>query len=204
MLFVSSSRKNDWVLPKGGWENDEALEEGAIRECFEEAGVLGILGPQLREINYETRKAKKRRLEFEEKTKTTTSSTINIDKVPITNKRARKDDQTEKVKKTGTPTNQVQMIQDETGIKIRRPVQIKQAEETGSVASDSPLSHTHVRLKLFVLYVSDVKSSWPESGRKRKVVDIDEAIRMCESRPEFVAALKEVKERNLHHLPGRS
>ena len=117
MLFVSSSRKNDWVLPKGGWENDEALEEGAIHECFEEAGVLGILGPQLREINYETRKAKKRRLEFEEKTKTTTSSTVNIDKVPITNKRARKDDQMEKVKKTDTPTNQVQMIQDDTGIR---------------------------------------------------------------------------------------
>ena len=163
--------------------------------------MLGVLGPQLREINYETRKAKKRRLEFEEKTKTTTSSTVNIDKVPITNKRARKDDQMEKVKQTDTPTNQVQMIQDETGIKIRRPVQIKQAEKTSSVASDSPLSHTHVRLKLFVLYVSDVKSSWPESWRKRKVVDIDEAIRMCESRPEFVAALKEVKERNLHHLP---
>ena len=201
VLFVSSGRKSEWILPKGGWENDEALEEGAIRECFEEAGVLGVLGPQLREINYETRKAKKRRLEFEEKTKTTTSSTTDTDKVSNEDKGGLKDDQMEKVKKTDIPAAPVQVIPDHTSLRIRRPAQANQSEETSSVASDSSLSHTHVRLKLFVLYVSDVKSSWPESGRKRKVVDIDEAIRMCESRPEFVAALKEVKERNLHHLP---
>ena len=90
---------------------------------------------------------------------------------------------------------------DVTGTIIPKPKPQHHFDETSSVASDSSLSHTHVRLSMFVLYVSDVKSSWPESGRSRKVVDIDEAIRMCESRPEFAAALKEVKERNLHHLP---
>ena len=39
ILFVSSSRKPDWILPKGGWEMDEAMEESAIRETFEEAGM---------------------------------------------------------------------------------------------------------------------------------------------------------------------
>jgi hypothetical protein len=92
----------------------------------------------------------------------------------------------------------------EESITIRTPLttsKMPQMDETSSVASDSSVSHTHIRLSLFVLYVSEVKSTWPESGRSRKVVDIDEAIKMCESRPEFLAALKEVKERNLHHLP---
>ena len=63
ILFCSSSRKEAWILPKGGWESDETMEESALRETFEEAGVLGTLGPVLDEIEYETRKAKKRRLE---------------------------------------------------------------------------------------------------------------------------------------------
>ena len=63
---MSASRKAEWILPKGGWEKDEEMEESAIRECFEEAGVLGILGPKLNPVDYETRKAKKRRLEVQE------------------------------------------------------------------------------------------------------------------------------------------
>lgn len=39
MLIQSSSRKG-WVLPKGGWETDEATqEEAACREAWEEAGI---------------------------------------------------------------------------------------------------------------------------------------------------------------------
>lgn len=51
---------------KGGWEKDEVQEESALREAFEEAGVIGVLGPKLTEVQYETRKSKKRRLESEE------------------------------------------------------------------------------------------------------------------------------------------
>ena len=198
VLFVSASRKAEWIIPKGGWENDEALEEGAIRECFEEAGVLGVLGPRLKNIDYETRKAKKRRLEFEEKTK------VCADKVPVES--CSEGDGavcTERHQKPVACNEQSQILPDHVSTKKRGlpPPKPNQSDETSSVASDSSLSHTHVRLSLFVLYVSEVKDSWPESGRKRKVVDIDEAIRMCESRPEFLAALKEVKERNLHHLP---
>ena len=39
MLIQSSARKG-WVLPKGGWESDEATqEEAACREAWEEAGI---------------------------------------------------------------------------------------------------------------------------------------------------------------------
>jgi len=41
ILFVTAGRKSEWILPKGGWEKDEAIEESAIRETFEEAGVFG-------------------------------------------------------------------------------------------------------------------------------------------------------------------
>jgi len=177
VLFVSASRKPEWILPKGGWEKDEAIEESAIRECFEEAGVLGVLGPRLEDCDYETRKAKKRRLEFEEVEKKT------------------------KLQKKPDAAIATSHGSVEDTPRILKPTKISPTDETSSVASDASQSHTHIRLSLFVLYVSEVKSSWPESGRSRKVVDIDEAIKMCESRPEFLKALKEVKKRNLHHLP---
>ncbi|KAI9357424.1 NUDIX hydrolase domain-like protein [Pilaira anomala] len=43
-LVISSSKHQDvWVLPKGGWEDDETKEQAAERETYEEAGVRGTL-----------------------------------------------------------------------------------------------------------------------------------------------------------------
>jgi NUDIX domain len=39
LLISSSKHLNEWILPKGGWEQDETVEECAVREAEEEAGV---------------------------------------------------------------------------------------------------------------------------------------------------------------------
>ncbi|KAJ4850327.1 hypothetical protein Tsubulata_006734, partial [Turnera subulata] len=46
VLMISSPNREDLVFPKGGWENDETLNEAACREAMEEAGVRGILGEE--------------------------------------------------------------------------------------------------------------------------------------------------------------
>ncbi|CAJ1953174.1 unnamed protein product [Cylindrotheca closterium] len=230
ILFVSASRKPEWIIPKGGWEKDEKMEESAIRECFEEAGVLGVLGPRLKDFDYETRKAKKRRLEYEEcqkKLKTRvppSSSQIEAGNEPQIEAKRKSGSIAEVLVTTSSPTSsqieagnepqigakpksgstaELLVTTGEKSPKTPKPLKLQSSDEKSSVASDSMLSHTHIRLSLYVLYVSEVKSHWPESGRSRKVVDIGEAIKMCESRPEFLTALKEVKERNLHHLPEK-
>lgn len=41
VLLIQSTRRGGWVLPKGGWETDEATpEDAACREAWEEAGVI--------------------------------------------------------------------------------------------------------------------------------------------------------------------
>lgn len=181
ILLISASRKAEWILPKGGWELDEGIEESAIRECYEEAGVLGTLGPCLTEVEYETRKAKKRRLELEEVQRMAKIvRDAHIQSAPEgEGQSCEKTEQTNKA--TSAPSS-------------------KSSDETSSVSSESSSTYSHVRMTLFPLYVSEVKGDWPESGRFRKAVDIDEAIKLCESRPEFHKVLIEVKERNLHHL----
>ena len=39
VLLIQSTRRGGWVLPKGGWETDEAIQEAACREAWEEAGI---------------------------------------------------------------------------------------------------------------------------------------------------------------------
>ena len=41
VLLIQSTRRNGWVIPKGGWEMDEGTaQDAACREAWEEAGVL--------------------------------------------------------------------------------------------------------------------------------------------------------------------
>jgi len=56
---------------EGAWEMDEEIEESAIRETYEEGGVLGVLGPKLSEFQCKTKKAREKRLALGEQTKET-------------------------------------------------------------------------------------------------------------------------------------
>lgn len=221
ILFASASRKSEWILPKGGWEKDEEMEESAIRETFEEAGVLGILGPRLSEIEYETRKAKKRRLDFQEiqrKAKQIRDAHSSVSKAVPTpvvavasSKNGREKDKSPPQGVAQAPPAMsssplpVGRVDDKVLHRIRghaaKSMHHSSDCDTASVASESSTGYTHVKMTLIPLYVTEVRNEWPEQGRFRKAVDIDEAIRLTESRPEFQAALKEVKERNLHLLP---
>mmetsp|Transcript_37481 Transcript_37481/g.77752 ORF Transcript_37481/g.77752 Transcript_37481/m.77752 type:complete len:355 (-) Transcript_37481:1826-2890(-) len=195
IMFVSASRKPEWILPKGGWEKDEAMEESAIRECFEEAGVLGVLGPKLQEVEYETRKAKKRRLEQEEidrncKAKNETGSPSSENDSSL----------------EGHSSSTLAPLTDEAIARIRVEAKtsfIASGYQSEGKASTSSSTYSKVRMTLFPLYVSQVMEKWPEDGRFRKAVDIDEAIKMLDSRPELKEVLEEVKKRELHLLSER-
>lgn len=71
VLLIQSTRKGGWVLPKGGWENDEATaQDAAKREAWEEAGIictikydLGLI-PEKRKLNQLTTEAPKASYQF--------------------------------------------------------------------------------------------------------------------------------------------
>lgn len=43
VLMISTPKRSDLIFPKGGWEDDESIDEAACREAFEEAGVRGVI-----------------------------------------------------------------------------------------------------------------------------------------------------------------
>ncbi|KAJ6845342.1 nudix hydrolase 12, mitochondrial-like isoform X2 [Iris pallida] len=55
ILMISSPNRNDLVFPKGGWEDDETVEEAACREALEEAGVRGIIEKGLGEWRFRSK-----------------------------------------------------------------------------------------------------------------------------------------------------
>ncbi|CEG68191.1 hypothetical protein RMATCC62417_04502 [Rhizopus microsporus] len=58
LLISSRKKKNAWVLPKGGWEQDETQQHAAQRETWEEAGIKGIVAKQLGIFEERTKKNK--------------------------------------------------------------------------------------------------------------------------------------------------
>ncbi|EPY52687.1 diadenosine 5',5'''-p1,p6-hexaphosphate hydrolase Aps1 [Schizosaccharomyces cryophilus OY26] len=48
VLMVSSAKKLPcWVVPKGGWEADESIQQAALREGWEEGGLIGRITQSL-------------------------------------------------------------------------------------------------------------------------------------------------------------
>ncbi|KAK1943019.1 Nudix hydrolase 12 [Phytophthora citrophthora] len=54
VLLISSSnpKKGDWLLPKGGWENGEAVEKAVLREVIEEGEVKASLLHKLGDFEF--------------------------------------------------------------------------------------------------------------------------------------------------------
>lgn len=234
VLLISSSRKEEWILPKGGWESDEALQISAQRETFEEAGILGSLGQQLTQVDYETRKAKKRRLEREMwikkqdicaltnngtglslKTSSSGASDGNSkvfssnDDQQIRKELLGEKRNTQEAKVAISPVSNASSVPlpktsvISTSKPLEASIQSNPCEDASSTtSSDASQSCTHVRMHMFPIYVLEVKEKWPESGRARKVVDIDTAIEIMASRPEFLQVLLEIKEKRLHLING--
>ncbi|OWZ02691.1 hypothetical protein PHMEG_00025705, partial [Phytophthora megakarya] len=58
LLISSSKHPSQWILPKGGWENDESIEESALREADEEAGVTGDIVRSLGTLDFASQQGK--------------------------------------------------------------------------------------------------------------------------------------------------
>lgn len=210
ILLCSSSRKDAWILPKGGWENDETLELSALRETFEESGVLGTLGPKLNQIEYETRKGKKRRLKMEEERKQKQGKRSVISSVVSAGSSCGVSSEDEH-NSAKAPSSEVctesvavsaPLTDGNSSIPAEKSDDTVSVASVTSMASDMPSTCTNCRMFMSILYVCEAKDQWPESGRARKLVDIDEAIKMMSERPEFKAVLVEVKKKGYHLVGG--
>jgi len=190
IVLVSASRKSEWILPKGGWDADETREECAARETYEEAGLLGRLGACLDPIDYETSKAKKRRLNM-----MLGEGGGEVSRPPLPKR-------IKKVGEGGSSYSPTGPELTEDGTEKSRSKNASGSSPKKKSSNSDAKNYSYVRLLLFPLYVSEVKNVWPEKGRLRKLVDIDEAIKIMEKedRGYFKRGLEMIKDRGLHLL----
>ncbi|KAJ6976994.1 nudix hydrolase 4-like [Populus alba x Populus x berolinensis] len=57
VLVISAQNGQGMLFPKGGWENDECMEEAAKRETEEEAGVIGVVQEKLGPWHYKSKRS---------------------------------------------------------------------------------------------------------------------------------------------------
>ncbi|KAE8676148.1 Nudix hydrolase 21 [Hibiscus syriacus] len=56
VVVINAQNGKGLLFPKGGWEKDESMEEAAIRETIEEAGVLGEIECKLGKWSYKSKR----------------------------------------------------------------------------------------------------------------------------------------------------
>ncbi|KAJ4974561.1 hypothetical protein NE237_007735 [Protea cynaroides] len=56
ILVITSQKGHGMLFPKGGWESDESIEEAALRETEEEAGVRGKVQSKLGEWGFRSKR----------------------------------------------------------------------------------------------------------------------------------------------------
>ncbi|OAY46484.1 nudix hydrolase 18, mitochondrial [Manihot esculenta] len=59
VLVISSQSGHGMLFPKGGWEEDESMEQAALRETLEEAGVIGKVECELGNWQYMSKRGAK-------------------------------------------------------------------------------------------------------------------------------------------------
>ncbi|MQK22563.1 NUDIX hydrolase, partial [Escherichia coli] len=56
VLVISAQKGHGMQFPKGGWESDESMEQAALRETVEEAGVVGNVESKLGRWFYKSKR----------------------------------------------------------------------------------------------------------------------------------------------------
>ncbi|CAK8534286.1 unnamed protein product [Lathyrus sativus] len=56
VLLISAQKGSGMQFPKGGWESDESMEQAALRETIEEAGVIGSVESNLGKWYYKSKR----------------------------------------------------------------------------------------------------------------------------------------------------
>ncbi|KAE8667766.1 Nudix hydrolase 21 [Hibiscus syriacus] len=56
VLVINAQNGEGLLFPKGGWEKDESMEEAAVRETIEEAGVIGEIECKLGKWSYKSKR----------------------------------------------------------------------------------------------------------------------------------------------------
>jgi 8-oxo-dGTP pyrophosphatase MutT (NUDIX family) len=64
VLLVHRPRYDDWTFPKGKLDPGEGWEQAAVREVFEETGVVALLGPELQGTEYPDRDGRLKRVRY--------------------------------------------------------------------------------------------------------------------------------------------
>ena len=52
IVLVHRDRYDDWTFPKGKLDPGETWEQAAVREVFEETGIVPVLGPEVASTEY--------------------------------------------------------------------------------------------------------------------------------------------------------